>query len=74
MSDVGDSRMEDLPSLSPAVDEIGEYYFESDPLALKGNPDYQLLMKTLVRLQAQRGKAVRVSYFFSLHTYIHPYT
>ncbi|XP_047473792.1 ZZ-type zinc finger-containing protein 3-like isoform X3 [Penaeus chinensis] len=59
MSDVGDSRMEDLPSLSPAGDETGEYYFESDPLALKGNPDYQLLMKTLVRLQAQRSKAVR---------------
>ena len=33
------------------------FYFESDSLALKGNPDYSCLLKTLVLLEAQRVKA-----------------
>lgn len=50
-----------LPPLVPKdEEEIGEYYFESDPLALKDNLDYQRLIKALVKLQAQRVKAVKV--------------
>jgi len=50
---------EPLPSVAPlAEDEVGEYFFESDPLALKSNPDYHDIMKALFRLEAQRAKAV----------------
>lgn len=49
-----------LPPLLPKdEEEVGEYYFESDPLALKDNLDYQRLIKALVKLQAQRVKAVK---------------
>lgn len=50
-----------LPPVYPKQEELGEYYFESDALALRENRDYQLLLRALVRLQAQRAKAVRVS-------------
>lgn len=50
-----------LPAVVPEnEEEVGEYYFESDPLALKDNADYQQLIKALVKLQAQRVKAVKV--------------
>ena len=40
------------------LDSFGEYCFETDQLALKGNADYQALLKTLVILQGQRMIAV----------------
>jgi hypothetical protein len=33
------------------------FYFESDTLALRNNPDYSCLLKTLILLEAQRVKA-----------------
>lgn len=57
MSEVSSSM--ELPPLPGADEEVGEYYFESDPLALKDNSDYQQLIKAMVRLQAQRAKAVK---------------
>jgi len=36
-----------------------QFYFESDHLALKGNPDYLLLLKTLSVLEAQKVGCVR---------------
>ncbi|XP_050738987.1 ZZ-type zinc finger-containing protein 3-like isoform X1 [Eriocheir sinensis] len=47
------------PVVPENEEEVGEYYFESDPLALKDNVDYQQLIKALVKLQAQRVKAVK---------------
>lgn len=38
----------------------GEFYFESDHLALKGNVDYLNLLKTIAILEAQRTKAIQV--------------
>ena len=49
------------PALLPKdEEECGDYYFETDCLALRENLDYQQLLKTLVKLQAQRIKAVKV--------------
>uniref|UniRef100_A0A0P4X1U2 Uncharacterized protein n=2 Tax=Scylla olivacea TaxID=85551 RepID=A0A0P4X1U2_SCYOL len=49
-----------LPALLPKdEEECGEYYFETDCLALRDNLDYQRLLKALVKLQAQRVKAVK---------------
>ncbi|KAK8722164.1 hypothetical protein OTU49_012306 [Cherax quadricarinatus] len=59
MCEEGSASVESLPSLPGADEEVGEYYFESDPLALKENPDYQQLIKAMVKLQAQRTKAVK---------------
>lgn len=39
--------------------EDDSFYFETDDLALKGNKDYRVLMKTLVTLEAQRVQAVK---------------
>ncbi len=36
------------------LDDFGEYCFETDQLSLKGNADYQALLKTLVVLEGQR--------------------
>lgn len=36
------------------------FYFESDHLALKGNKDYNELLKTLFILQAQQQRAIKV--------------
>lgn len=41
------------------VDDIREYYFESDHLALRGNPDYLAMLKTMAVLEAQRMKAIQ---------------
>ena len=50
-------------------DDNGEFYFESEHLALKGNKDYLNLLKTISVLEAQRIKAVEVSQnlIFSSH-------
>uniref|UniRef100_T1JA06 ZZ-type zinc finger-containing protein 3 n=1 Tax=Strigamia maritima TaxID=126957 RepID=T1JA06_STRMM len=39
-------------------DNIGEYYFETDHLALRGNEDYLALLKTIAVLEGQRTKAI----------------
>ncbi|XP_076067520.1 ada2a-containing complex component 1 isoform X2 [Oratosquilla oratoria] len=46
-------------SLAPPGEECGEYFFESDPLALKGNHDYQQLIRALVVLESQRAQGVK---------------
>lgn len=40
-------------------DKDSSFYFESDHLALKGNQDYKMLLKTIVILQAQRTQALK---------------
>ncbi|GFW37864.1 ZZ-type zinc finger-containing protein 3 [Trichonephila clavipes] len=40
-------------------DCIGEFCFESDQLALKGNNDYKNLLEAIVILEAQRAQAVK---------------
>ena len=42
----------DDPSLSV-------FYFESDPVALKGNRDYQVMIRTLAILESQRTQAIK---------------
>lgn len=42
-------------------DDDRTFWFETDYLALKGNPDYLKLMKALVILQSQRSKIIKVS-------------
>jgi hypothetical protein len=41
-------------------DNTGEFYFESDHVALKGNVDYLNLLKTIAVLEAQSVKAIQV--------------
>ena len=41
------------------LDSFGEYCFETDQLALKGNADYQALIKSLVVLEGQRMIAIQ---------------
>lgn len=48
---------EDQANNLDAEDE-GEYFFESDHLALKGNKDYTALLKTIVILEAQRTQGI----------------
>ena len=40
-------------------DESETYYFESDHLALKGNQDYQMMLRLIALLEAQRIQAVK---------------
>lgn len=40
-------------------EEEGEFFFESDHLALKGNKDYSAFLKTIVILEAQRIQAIK---------------
>jgi len=42
-------------------EERETYYFESDHVALKGNPDYHAMLRTIALLEAQRIQ-VRQSY------------
>ena len=42
-----------------ADEDVGEFYFESDHLALKGNPDYLALLRTLAVLEGQKVAAVQ---------------
>lgn len=39
------------------------FCFETDHLALKGNPEYSELLKTMFTLEAQRQRAIDVSTF-----------
>lgn len=41
------------------LDNIGEFFFESDHLALKVNSDYQNALQAMAILQAQRIKAIK---------------
>ncbi|XP_072176565.1 uncharacterized protein [Diadema setosum] len=41
------------------VDEGEPFYFESDHMALKGNKDYRMLLRTITTLEAQRKQAVK---------------
>jgi hypothetical protein len=41
-------------------DNTGEFYLESDHVALKGNGDYLNLLKTVTVLEAQSIKAIQV--------------
>ena len=41
------------------TEDVGEFYFESDHLALKGNPDYLALLRTLAVLEGQKVAAVQ---------------
>ena len=50
---------EDHQWAEKGLDNFGEYCFETDQLALKGNEDYQNLLKTLVKLEVQRMIAVQ---------------
>jgi hypothetical protein len=55
-SELLENEINDEKAIYPSIfDE--PFYFESDSLALKGNPDYSCLLKTLVLLEAQRIKA-----------------
>lgn len=36
-----------------------DFYFESDHLALRGNPDYRSVLRTIVILEAQRIEAAK---------------
>ncbi|XP_070176347.1 ZZ-type zinc finger-containing protein 3-like isoform X2 [Littorina saxatilis] len=58
-------QMEDNTDLTeiPSFDEVDEtigdaYCFESDHVALKGNPDYHALLRTICILESQRSKAL----------------
>ncbi|XP_022093942.1 ZZ-type zinc finger-containing protein 3-like [Acanthaster planci] len=41
------------------VDETEPFYFESDHMAIKGNKDYRMLLRTLTTLEAQRKQAIQ---------------
>lgn len=49
----------DTDDLSSPDAENSLFYFESDHLALKGNPDYSALLRTLVILEAQRAQVTK---------------
>jgi len=53
------TQSEDHRWAEKELDNFGEYCFETDQLALKGNEDYQNLLKTLVKLEVQRMTAVQ---------------
>ncbi|KAK3600156.1 hypothetical protein CHS0354_012279 [Potamilus streckersoni] len=40
-------------------EEIDTYYFESDHLALQGNLDYKIMLRTIAMLEAQRIQAIK---------------
>ncbi|CAN7977257.1 unnamed protein product [Ixodes persulcatus] len=51
---------EDVSQEQPEdYDDIGEFFFESDHLALRGNADYRNVLKTLAVLEAQRVQVIR---------------
>ncbi|GFT90956.1 ZZ-type zinc finger-containing protein 3 [Nephila pilipes] len=53
--------LNDHENKPPKIDYdcIGEFCFESDQLALKGNNDYKKLLEAIVILEAQRAQAVK---------------
>ncbi|CAL1260948.1 unnamed protein product [Larinioides sclopetarius] len=62
---LSDKEMTDIlndPANNPPeidYDSIGEFCFESDHLALKGNSDYKNLIEAIVVLEAQKAQAVK---------------
>lgn len=58
-----DDQIMDQNSMSISDDEYNsndeEFYFESDHLALRGNSDYRLLLRTIVILEAQKIEAAK---------------
>lgn len=58
-----DEQIIDQNSVSISDDEYNsdsdEFYFESDHLALRGNSDYRLLLRTIVILEAQKIEATK---------------
>lgn len=59
MNEANSSESESGPSTGqqqPTLD-MDPFYFESDCAALRTNPDYSCLLKTLVLLEAQRAQA-----------------
>lgn len=52
-----DARSQEQGSEDP--DDIGEFFFESDHLALRGNSDYRNMLKTLAVLEAQRVQVIQ---------------
>lgn len=50
------SQTQPQPQQQPTL-EMDTFYFESDCAALRTNPDYSCLLKTLVLLEAQRAQA-----------------
>lgn len=66
-SESNDSLEEFLCSLeNDSGNEDGTFYFETDYLALKGNPDYLKLMRTLAILEVQRIKTSQVIIFVKI--------
>ena len=62
--ELGCSYQKDLTKdLSITIDNVGEnrneFYFETDHDALRGNPDYSLVLKTMAILESQKAQAVR---------------
>jgi len=47
------------PECREKVDDISEFYFESDHLALKENKDYHALLRTLVILESQKIQSIQ---------------
>ncbi|KAL8612807.1 hypothetical protein ACOMHN_033477 [Nucella lapillus] len=60
MEDENESEPEfKAPDFSIVDDTVGDpYCFESDHVALKNNPDYHKLLRTICLLEAQRAKAI----------------
>jgi len=52
------TQSEDRRWAEEGLDNFGEYCFETDQLALKGNDDYQALLRTMVKLEVQRMIAI----------------
>ena len=52
-------RSKVIDSTEPPSLDQDVYFFESDHLALKGNQDYQMLLRTVAILEAQRIKAIQ---------------
>ncbi|GBL96636.1 ZZ-type zinc finger-containing protein 3 [Araneus ventricosus] len=57
MMDILDDPANKPPEID--YDSIGEFCFESDQLALKGNSDYKNVLEAIVVLEAQRAQAVK---------------
>ncbi|XP_037271598.2 ada2a-containing complex component 1 [Rhipicephalus microplus] len=55
LSDMGVAGTQEIED----PDEIGEFFFESDHLALRGSVDYRNTLKTLAVLEAQRVQVIQ---------------
>lgn len=54
----GISSTEPMDGDHGAEEDIESYYFESDHLAFRGNSDYNMMLKTIALLEAQRIQAI----------------